>query len=97
LSSFSLIKQLCQKTHPLVVEKMFLCFRGIKVLVCKQENETTQEITEATKPALRNVQHIIKTQKSSGLPSSLWKKCWKKIILNEHGEKPFKCLLKSNG
>ena len=42
-----------------------------------------KEIDEATKTGLRTVQHIIKTWKDSGEPSSSRKKCGRKKILTD--------------
>ncbi len=34
---FSFLKQPCQKTHPVVMEKMLICFRRVKLLACTKQ------------------------------------------------------------
>lgn len=38
LSSFSFLKQSCLKTHPVVVKKIFICFRRVTLLASSKEN-----------------------------------------------------------
>lgn len=41
-SSFSFLKQPSQKTHPVVAEKMFICFRKVKLLAKITSNEIAE-------------------------------------------------------
>ena len=55
----------------------------------------TKETDETTKTGLRTVQHIIKTWKESGEPSSSRKKCGQKKILNDYDRRSLRYLVKS--
>ncbi len=67
---FSFLKQPCQKTHPVVMEKMLICFRRVKLLACTKQikhlRRWQKQITETTKIGLRTAQRIINTGRILG-------------------------------
>ena len=75
VSSFSFLKQTCLKTYPVVVEKMLLCYRKVKLLVCIKQRKQVQR---PLKIRSGTVQHILKTWKHSDEPSSSSEKCCQK-------------------
>ena len=64
-------------------------FQKGQIIVLHQAKKTTKEINETIKSGLRSVQHIIKSWKDSGEPSSSRKKYgWKKkswmMVVGDH-------------
>lgn len=88
VSSFSFLKQPCRG-------KDVNLFQKGQIIGLHQAKKTTKEIAETTKIGLRTVQHIIKTWKDSGEPSSSRKKCGRKKILNDRDRRSLKRLVKS--
>ena len=90
LNGFSCLKQPCRKTYPVVVKNMLLCFRS-EIIGLNQAKKTA----EMTGIGLGTGQHIIKTWKDGGEPSTSRKKRGQEKISN--ARRALKRLVKWNG
>uniref|UniRef100_A0A7N5ZW34 Arrestin C-terminal-like domain-containing protein n=1 Tax=Anabas testudineus TaxID=64144 RepID=A0A7N5ZW34_ANATE len=59
VSSFSFFKQPIRKTHPMVVEKMFICFKCVELLACIKQRKHLRRLMKLLKLGPMEKGHVV--------------------------------------
>ena len=95
VTSFSFPEQPCCKTHPVVAEKMLICFRRVKLLACIKQRKHLRRFLKLPTLGEGLSNALLKTERIPG-SHYLQRNVEGKKIFNDRHQQSLKCLVRSN-